>query len=130
MRKEITIMYADDDEDDAFFFENVIRDIDISCSLSVFSSGIDLLESLARTSPNPDLIFMDINMPLKNGLECLKELRMKDDWKSIPVFMISTSDSGSYQQTALTLGASGYILKPNSYEALREELRETINQVC
>ena len=69
---------------------------------------------------------MDINMPLKNGLECLREIRQNKHWDTIPVYIFSTSDAELYQHQALSYGAAGYIRKPSSYQELRDAIKDLV----
>lgn len=116
-------MYADDDEDDKFLFQLAIQDTGIPCNVTYFPTGVDLITALEKSSTHPDIIFMDINIPLKNGLECIKEMRQNQRWDTIPMYVISTSDADIFQEQAINFGASGYICKPPSFD----KLRETIN---
>ena len=119
-------MYADDDQDDAYLFHTVMSDIVPPCDSSVFSSGIDLIRHLETPNDKPDIIMMDINMPLKNGLECLREIRQNKQWDTIPVYIFSTSDAELYQRQALNYGASGYVHKPSSFQELRDAIKNLI----
>lgn len=126
MSKTIRILYADDDADDAFLFETIISDIDIDCDLKIFPSGIALIDHLKTCRQMPDMIFLDINMPLKNGLECLTEIKTNNNWEDIPIYIFSTSDAEVYKQSAVSKGAFGYIAKPHSFSEMREVLSNAI----
>lgn len=129
MDEKLSIIYVDDDEDDIFFFETVMKDIDVPAMISVCSSGIELVNKLNVYGNRTDVIFMDINMPLQNGFECLEEIQANHDWKSIPVFFISTSDSAAHRQKAEHLGAMGYIHKPSTFSELKDVLKQTISSI-
>lgn len=119
------ILLVEDDIDDQSFFISAISKIDNLVLQHISINGIDALDSLLHCTTLPDLIFMDINMPLMNGLECLKEIIKNPYLRNIPVIMLSTSA----QQAALTraMGACAFIQKPGSEELLRSKIEYTVN---
>ncbi|HLP51983.1 MAG TPA: response regulator [Chitinophagales bacterium] len=119
------ILLVEDDIDDQSFFINAISTLENVALQHISTNGIDALDTLLHSTSLPDLIFMDINMPLMNGLECLAEIIKNPYLKNIPVIMLSTS----VQQAALTraMGACAFIQKPISEEVLRNKIQYTIN---
>jgi CheY-like chemotaxis protein len=109
----ISILIADDDEDDRLLFEDTLNGLQVSSSIDMVENGKKLMESLKSSGglQLPHLIFIDINMPFKNGLECLKEIRSNSIFDSIPIFMFSTSVSNIDIDKAYELGANRYITK-------------------
>ena len=124
--KQIKIFYADDDPDDAFFFQAAIEEICEDCKLAFYDSGIELLNELNIEKDFHNIIFLDINMPFKNGIECLKEIRNNKGWDTVPVFMISTSDSDELKERSKNFGACDYIEKPSDLYELKNKLKEAI----
>lgn len=119
------ILLADDDEEDREFFKEAIYEITTSVKLTTANDGVELLNILEKlTNDLPDLIFLDLNMPCKNGFECLEELKMSDKWKDIPVLIYSTT--ANYEQVNLTYqkGANLYIQKPHTYDGIVEMLKK------
>ena len=115
------IFLADDDADDRAFFEDALKEVNVRTELTTASDGIELMATLdenVTVPPPPHLIFLDLNMPRKNGYECLREIRQTGKLKDIPVVVFSTSDSASAIDTAYDLGANCYLRKPNSHELL------------
>lgn len=116
----LTILLADDDMDDISVFKEVISDFQITILLHIAKDGreaIHLLDSL----PQVDLVFLDINMPLMNGLECLAEIRKK--LSPVSVIMLSTSNTDYHVSEAKSLGANGYITKPSSLSQYRQTIK-------
>jgi CheY-like chemotaxis protein len=118
--KPLRIIVADDDEEDILFVRESLHDNHLAAEITEAGNG-ELLMSILRkanrsnNSPGrPHLILMDINMPRKNGLEVLKEIKEDADLKSIPVVILSTSQSPADIQLAKDLGASCYITKPQT----------------
>ena len=117
-RGEITIFLADDDSDDVLFFEQALEEINLPHNLHVASNGQQLIQDLIGADAIPDIVFLDINMPIKkNGMETLIDVR-KELPDNVPVVMLSTSASEAMIESSQILGASGYVCKPSSYPEL------------
>ena len=120
-------MLVDDDPDDRLLFEEALSKADNSVQLKTAVDGIDALEKLDMYSGNfPDLIFMDVNMPRMDGINCLKQVKGSPNFDAIPVLMYSTSSY--YREQCLSLGAIDYIEKPNDFQKLCERVKTIINQ--
>ena len=88
----INILLADDDKDDRFFFAKALKEISLPTNLITVSDGARLIEYLSENLKNlPDVVFLDLNMPCKNGIECISEMKNNKDLKQIPVVIYSTS---------------------------------------
>jgi CheY-like chemotaxis protein len=88
----LKIIFVDDDEDDHFFFEKALDEIAIPTHLTCFINGEDLMQFLSKNTLNlPDIIFLDMNMPRKNGLDCLIEIKQNKKLRHIPVIIYSTA---------------------------------------
>lgn len=113
----IHILLADDDEDDREMFQKLLTKFSVSAFLMTVEDGEKLMNLLSTLSysPPPHLIFLDINMPVKDGIECLKEIRSNKKFDNVPVFMFSTSTSKYYIDTAYENGANLYILKSHFF---------------
>ena len=118
-----TIVLAEDDGDDILVFREVISDFQITINLHLAKDGLDTIKLLDKL-PDVDLIFLDVNMPLMNGLECLAEIRKKT--RPVPVFMLSTSNSELDVSRAKMLGANGFITKPTSVDQYRLTIKHVM----
>lgn len=115
----IKVLLADDDEDDQHLFEEALKHTPLTTELSTVENGKELMDTLHDSSiPNPDVIFLDINMPVKNGKECLKEIKSDEDLKDIPCVMYSTSSSEKDIKDTFEAGANLYVSKPNSFNKM------------
>ena len=114
----MTILYADDDFDDRMLFLEAFSEIERSISCITFCDGRALLEMLNKAQKLPDVIFLDINMPVLDGRECLIELKRDSRLKNIPVVIHSTTSSQTEIKGYLQLGAMSFIQKPDSYPKL------------
>lgn len=116
------ILMADDDADDRFLVKAAFEDISISQSIIFFEDGDQLVNHLLLTESgkNPLLILLDLNMPKRDGREVLKIIRSNISWNTIPIIIFSTSNAPDDIKSAYQLGANCYIIKPSSYEGLKE----------
>ncbi len=92
--KKMNILLADDDTDDCNFFKAALKSLPIPTDLTVVNDGEELMTYLSeKTEHLPNALFLDINMPRKNGFECLAEIKNNKKLKDLPVIMFSTSNS-------------------------------------
>ena len=123
----INIALADDDEDDRLIFEEAITELAIRTKLSLFKNGQELMDYL--NLPNivlPNLIFLDLNMPIKNGMQCLKEIRQNPGLKNLAVAIYSTSSSEKDIEETFVNGANIYINKPTNFSNLRNVIEKVL----
>ncbi|HMJ46386.1 MAG TPA: response regulator [Ferruginibacter sp.] len=119
-----TILLADDDADDRLLFEEALKEVAEYSKLTTAKDGEHLMEILhTRKEGTPDVIFLDLNMPLKNGFECLRQIKESHIFKDIPVIVYSTSCQHESIQKTYEQGASYYICKPNTYQKLIKSIQ-------
>lgn len=116
-----SIILADDDPDDHEFFRDILRDIDPSIKLNIVKDGAELLQLLPHFVP--DLLFLDLEMPVKNGLECLREIRQAAHLKDLPVVVFSSTTRPANIETAYEMGADLFLIKSHSYNDLLSSVR-------
>ena len=125
------IVLADDDPDDRIFFEEALNEVDVATQLTAVGDGAELMKTLAKTvdvpPPPPHVIFLDLNMPFKNGFECLKEIRETPRLKNIPVVIFSTSSNQDSIEATYSLGANCYISKPGSHQLLKKAIETVLS---
>lgn len=127
MKNNITIFYADDDADDLEFFRDVTTAIDKKIELFTHENGNQLLVAVRNPPPSPQIIFLDLNMPGKDGFEVLKELKSTEEYKNIPVVIFSTSNDQGNIIKSKELGANLYITKPNSFAKFQKSIEHTLS---
>ena len=119
-KKSIDVMLADDDVESREIFIEAIKEVAPQVNVRVADNGRDLMGFLLnRPATLPDLIFLDLNMPLKNGHECLEEIRSNDELKDSPVIIYSTSSSLQHIDETYKRGADFYVPKPDSFKELK-----------
>lgn len=113
MKKQLRLLLVDDDPDDRAFFIEAAREVDEHIECITANDGQKALE-LLRGSLNalPDIIFLDIRMPLLNGKKCLAELKKDDTLKHIPVVIYTTSKLVEESVELKKMGAAHFISKP------------------
>jgi CheY-like chemotaxis protein len=118
-KKTINIFLADDDPDDREIFLEVIGEVVPHVNTTIARNGKELMALLNEHQVTPDIIFLDLNMPLMNGQECLVEIRNNEKLKEIPVIIYSTSWSHEHIEDTFKKGANFYFPKPDSLKDLK-----------
>ncbi len=121
------ILLADDDEDDRMLFVEALSEINPGIECLLAKNGREALMLLQNDLFRlPDFIFLDINMPVINGLKCLMELKESTHFNHIPVVLYSTSSLPDYKEQAKKLGATLFFQKANSFYGLVKILKEIL----
>ena len=126
MKVPQTIFYADDDADDRDFFREILDSLGRLTDLYTLNCGDTLLSALQNPPPSPQLVFLDLNMPGKNGFEVLEEIRSNNSLKKVPVVIFSTSDDYTSVEKTRLLGANRYLRKPTSYSKFKRTISEIL----
>jgi CheY-like chemotaxis protein len=119
------ILVADDDNDDQYMVKQAFANVNLQANLRTVNDGVELMDYLLRKGKyrdaevlSPKIILLDLNMPKKDGRECLKEIKENPRLKKIPIVIYSTSSNPDDILYAYENGASSYITKPYSYQEL------------
>lgn len=129
--KPITILMADDDEEDLLLAKRALEACRLANDLHCVRNGEELLDYLFRrgayaelaTSPRPGLILLDLNMPRKDGREALQEIKAHPELRSIPIVILTTSKAEEDIYRTYDLGANSYITKPVTFNSLVEVMQ-------
>lgn len=127
----ITILLADDDEDDRLMARDALRDARVHNELRFAIDGVDLLQYLRRegpyavhgAAPRPGLILLDLNMPRMDGREALAEIKRDPQLRSIPVVVLTTSKAEEDLIRSYELGVNSFITKPVTFLGLVEVMK-------
>ncbi|MEO8150684.1 MAG: response regulator [Bacteroidia bacterium] len=120
------VLFVDDDADDQYLFKDALSELQNVPECIIANNGLDALEKIAWPPP-PDIIFLDINMPVMDGFECLSILKRQDRYKDIPVIIYSTSSQPNDVERSKKLGASLFLTKPNNFTFLIEALNKILS---
>lgn len=125
-KKPITILLADDDDEDIMLSREALEESRLANDLRVVKDGQELTDYLLRKgdysdpedSPRPGLILLDLNMPRKDGREALQEIKDNPELRSIPIVVLTVSDADEDIYDSYDLGVNSYIQKPVTFDSL------------
>jgi len=121
------VLIADDDEDDRLLFGEVIKELPYLVHLSTARDGEETLKLLNSMPQLPDLMFLDLNMPIINGLECLNKMKGNPKLMLLPVIIFSTSSFSGNINKVYELGAHLYIRKPNDFVTFKRAIHHVFS---
>jgi CheY-like chemotaxis protein len=123
----IHIILADDDEDDRLFFTDAFDELKMKTKVQTYNDGVELMNYLmAENAVLPHILFLDLNMPKKNGIECLHEIKADKRFDDIAIAIYSTSSSEEHIEETFVNGANIYIKKPNDFNTLKKVLSDVV----
>jgi CheY-like chemotaxis protein len=135
--RPLNILLADDDTDDCSFFEKALKDIPIATKLTIVRDGEQLMNYISgNTEHLPDVLYLDLSMPRKNGFECLTEIKESEKLKDLVVVVFSTSFprdmfyEDNMIKLLLKIGAHDYIRKSSDIAQLKQVIHKTLNMVA
>ncbi|WP_420795563.1 response regulator [Fortiea contorta] len=122
---------ADDDEDDSMLVREALAESQLPIKLHIVKNGEELMDYLynrghyidTNSAPFPGLILLDLNMPKKDGLEALKEIKTDAQLRRIPVIVLTTSGAREDIYYTYDLGANSFIVKPMTFTLLVEVMK-------
>ena len=125
MKKSPRILLIEDNIHDQYFFSQTILQIDPAIVCQMAHNGKDAIEMLRSLDPLPDIIFIDIHMPMMDGVECLTEIKKLSQVCDIPVIILSSDISKN--ETLTQMGVKVFIEKPSDYILLQKLLEHVLN---
>ena len=128
MNKNQNVLLVDNDEDDLILLTEALQECVVFDKYNFAYNGREALDYLKNTSVLPELIFLDINMHIMNGIEFLSIIKSDLLFKKIPVIILSTSTNPHEIEQTLRLGAKSYISKPDNYEDLKSILMKLLHE--
>jgi CheY-like chemotaxis protein len=120
------ILLIDDDEDDQEIFVTALKELGSAVVCQAEHSAREALRKLENSQVAADVIFLDLNMPIMNGIQFLKEVKKKESLKDIPVIILTTSSNSETIKETKALGAADFITKPNNFSELKKILQSII----
>lgn len=121
------ILLIDDDEEDHDIFKTALAMLSKDLLCKSYTNASEALQKLTNRELEPDVIFLDLNMPIMSGQEFLTTIKQREGIKDIPIIIFSTSSSSSTIQLTKELGAANFITKPNRFDTLVDILKPIIN---
>ena len=134
-KKPITILLAEDDHDDCYLIGEALEESGIQHKLFVVENGEELLNYLSRQGkyqdttvyPKPNVILLDLKMPLLDGKEALMQIKKNPQLKRIPIIVLTTSQADEDINETYSLGITGFITKPRTFNELVEIMKSVGN---
>jgi CheY-like chemotaxis protein len=121
------VLLAEDDEEDVLLFNTVLSELNQDMLVTVVTDGILLMTFLKQATTLPEMIFLDLNMPYKNGFECLREIKGNESWNSIKIVILSTSSQPQQIENAYKGGADLYLAKPVRYTQFKNMMEKCLS---
>ena len=121
------ILLADDDKDDQLLFKEALEELPVTTHLATVENGEQLMQLLNDGKELlPDILFLDLNMPRKNGFTCLSEIKRTEKLTRLPVIIFTTSYEPEIVNLLYKKGAQYYIRKPNDFEQLKKVIYQVL----
>ncbi len=128
--RALNILLADDDKDDCLLFKEALEALPVAAKLTTVHDGEQLMQRLNNHQYDlPHLLFLDINMPRKNGLVCLSEIKHNERLQKLPVIIFSTSFEQEMVNRAYKEAADYYIRKPSEFSQLKQIIQKTLTLI-
>lgn len=126
-KTKLHVVLADDDIDDCDFFKDAVDELSHPLNLTILNNGVELMEFLLTDPENhPNLIFLDLNMPKKSGMECIAEIKAVTNLSHIPIIIYSTSLDHIVLNSLYQMGAHYYIQKPAEFASIKSVIKKAI----
>lgn len=127
--QKLTIFLAEDDEDDAVFFKETLANFLPQVKITVLEDGDLMMRHLLKRTEKPDIIFLDLNMPKKNGIDCLREIKQNEEFNTTKIVILSTSSDEQQIKKCYRLGADHFITKPSNMRTLQRLITQCLESL-
>ncbi|MEO8087582.1 MAG: response regulator [Bacteroidota bacterium] len=122
------ILLVDDDDDDCMFFTEVLTELEPTLACSIAHNGYEAINQLEKGLQLPTIIFLDLNMPVMNGFECLVQIRKTERYKDIPVVVLTTADDTETRFHAIDMGANFFLKKASDYNVMKAQMHDVLER--
>jgi len=131
IHRKLNLILAEDDHDDRLLFEEAISELPVSVELTTFNNGEELMEWLNNDENQlPDALFLDLNMPRKNGFAALGEIKRNIELQDLPVIIFSTATNREMIKQVFKDAAHYYIRKPGNFWELKELIYKSLKLIA
>ncbi|PKO95390.1 MAG: response regulator [Bacteroidetes bacterium HGW-Bacteroidetes-7] len=128
--QHINILLADDDKDDCLLFKNALAELPVSANLSIVRNGEKVIEELTKKRKKlPDVLFLDLNMPRKNGFATLGAIKRNSELQNLPVIILTTSSDQDLVKIVFRDAAHYFICKPIDFLQLKRVIYEALTLI-
>ena len=128
--QNINILLADDDKADCLLFKEALEELPVSARLTIVYNGEQVIEELTKKRKKlPDVLFLDLNMPRKNGFATLEAIKSSRKLQNLPVIILSTASDQDMIKLVFKDAAHNYIIKPVDFSQLKKVIYEALTLV-
>lgn len=128
--ENINILLADDDKADCILFKNALEELPVSAMLTIVHNGEQLIEEITKKGTKfPDVLFLNLNMPRKNGFASLGEIKRNTDLQKLPVIIFSTASDVETVKNVFRNAAHYYICKPTDFSQLKKVIYDALTLI-
>lgn len=125
----LNILLVEDDQDDVELMQDALRDKGVLFQMDVIKQGDKVLPFLKSCKSFPNIILLDLNLPKMHGREVLSRIKLSDDFRHIPIAILTTSSSQSEKEFCLSAGASYFLTKPSTVDGFNKTI-ELIKKIA
>jgi DNA-binding NtrC family response regulator len=130
IHRKLNVILAEDDYDDRLLFEEALSELPVSVKLDTFNNGDELMEWLTNVNNRlPDVLFLDLNMPRKNGFATLGEIKRNIKLQNLPVIIFSTATNHEMIKQVYKDAAHYYIRKPVHFSDLKQLIYKALKMI-
>lgn len=119
----LNILLVEDDQDDVELMQDALRDNNVAFTMDIVRQGDKVIPFLKMCKNFPNVILLDLNLPKMHGREVLSRIKLSDDFKHIPVAILTTSSSAAEKEFCLSAGATDFLTKPSTVEGFNKTIR-------
>jgi len=124
----MTVFYAEDDHEDQLIFTAALRELQPGVQLFFAENGAEAVKVLTGLPDAPEIIFLDINMPVMNGTDCVSVLKNLERFRETPVILYSTTSNPIEVEKGLAAGANAFLVKANTYQEVVNDMNKILNK--
>lgn len=125
----LSILLVEDDQDDVELMQDALRDKGIRFEMDVIKQGDKVIPFLKLCKTFPNIILLDLNLPKMHGREVLSRIKLSDDFRHIPIAILTTSSSQAEKEFCLSAGASHFLTKPSTVDGFNKTI-ELITRIA
>ena len=129
MSNPLNILLVEDDQDDVELMQDALRDNDVQFSMEIVRQGDKVLPYLKACKNLPNVILLDLNLPKMHGREVLSRIKLSEEFKHIPIAILTTSSSQTEKEFCLSAGATHFLTKPSTVDGFNKTI-ETILKIA
>ena len=129
MSSPLNILLVEDDQDDVELMQDALRDNGIQFNMEIVRQGDRVLTYLKTCKNLPNVILLDLNLPKMHGREVLSRIKLSEDFRQIPVAILTTSSSQAEREFCLSAGAAQFLTKPSTVDGFNKTI-ETILKIA